>query len=321
MGVRLIVEPRKTVSWEQLEKYPPYTIAVDGYGRGVTRSTPDGLILNMNHHEDCDRIATRSSCAQALHLVKMGLFETFSYKGKPRADVYVNDCDEDVTWATYVLRRPDRIDRPRLKALIQLEDLLDMSAGLYPIKKRWHLLKMLVWVSQPFYQAKADRSLHVMDGHDMLTLIETMHQRIDATLIGRGEELDPDTRFEIIEQFDGWAFIRKIGEHANYGIAHAGITAFVSHVATCGDRERYCLYRRSRYISSFPLERMCELLNKEEGIDPESTDRWGGSDNVIGSPREKGSVLAPKRVLEIVASACEERRMVLKNAHPRLWNR
>lgn len=317
MSVRLIVEPRKTVSWEQLMKYPPYTMAVDGYCRGSPRSSADGLILNVNHHEDCDRIATRSSCAQVMHLVKMGLFETFSYEGRRRADVYVNDCDEDVTWATYILRNPAHIDRPRLKMLIQLEDLLDMSAGLYPIKKRWHLLKKLVWVSQPFYEAKADRSLHTMDGDAMGGLIESMHRRIRDTLFGRGKELDPDTRFEVLEQFDGWSYVKKIGEHANYGIAHEGITAFVAHVAKCGDRHRYNVFRRSRFISGFPLERICELLNEEEGIGLSANDRWGGSDNVIGSPREKGSGLAPKRILEIVRAACDERRSRLRDARPR----
>jgi hypothetical protein len=317
MGVRLIVEPRKTVSWEQLRKFPPYTIAVDGYCRGSPRSTPDGLILNINHHEDCDRIATRSSCAQALHLVKMGLFQTFTYQGHRRADVYVNDCDEDVTWTTYILRNPAHIDRPRLKAMVQLEDLLDMSAGLYPIKKRWHLLKKLVWVSEPYYEAKSDKSLHRLGADAMTDMLETMHRRIRDTLFGRGKELEPDTRFEEVEEFDGWSYIREIGRHARYGIAHKGISAFVSHVAKCGSRDRYVIVRRSRFISGFPLERICDMLNEEEGIAASSIDRWGGSDNIIGSPREKASSLAPKRVIEIVKAACAERRMLLSGAQPR----
>ena len=249
MSVRLVFEPRKTVSWDEFSVHPPYSIAVDGYCSGQPRSTPDGLRLNINHHEDCDRIATRSSCAQALHLVKMGLFDTFSKDGKPEATIYANDCDQDVTWATYILRHPQHIDRPRLKAMVQLEDLLDMSAGLYPIKKRWHLLKKLLWVSEPYTNARADGSLHAMDSDAMTALVDGMHRRIRDTLFGRGREVLPDDRFEVIAEFPRWSFIKEIGTHARIGVAQKGIKAFVSLVAYGPKRCRYVIVRRSRFMN------------------------------------------------------------------------
>lgn len=322
MCVRMIVQPRKTVSKDEFLQYPPYSIAIDGYGRGAPFFSAERRILNINHHEDCDRIATRSSCAQALHLVKMGLYDTFSYQGKRHADLYVNDCDQDVTWATYVLMHQEQLEnsrlKQRLKEMIQIEDMLDMSAGLYPIKKRWHLLKRLLWVSEPYTDARADGSLHAMNGDAMRAMIEQMHGRIRSTLYGRGKEIEPDDRLEVIADFERWQFIREIGRHARLGVAQKGLKAFVSHVAHCGRRggDRYVIVRRSQFIDWFPIDRMCDMLNEEEGtVGPDAADRWGGSrDNVIGSPREHGSNIRPTRVLEIVKAACDE--CARLRAHP-----
>lgn len=309
MGVHLKCEPRKTIAWDEFSGYPAYSIAIDGYCVGPPRSSPDGLRLNINHHEDCDRIATRSSCAQALHLVKMGLYDTFGAEGKPHATLYVNDCDQDVQWTTYALMNPDQVEDPRfkfrLKEMINLEDVLDMSAGLYPIKKRWHLLKRLLWVSEPYTDARADGSLHALDGDAMHALIRETHRRIRASLCGRGKEIEPDDRFEVIAEFDRWQFIREVGKHARIGVAQKGLKAFVSLVSAGPKCFRYVIVRRSRFIRWLPLEDVCRRLNEAEGVSDGDTDRWGGSDNVIGSPRDGGSILPPEAVLAIVKEACE----------------
>src|SRR5688500_2724627 len=306
MSVRFVFEPRKTVTPEQFSAFPPYSIAVDGYCSGKPFSTADGLRLNINHHEDCDRIATRSSCAQSLHLVKMGLYDTFSKNGKPHATIYCNACDQDVVWATYVLRYPEHADRPRLKLMVQLEDLLDMSAGLYPIKKRWTLLKKLLWVCEPYTTASLDGSICSMDGKTMGELVNDMHRRIWDTLRGKGKEIEPDTAFEIIAEFPNWSFIREIGAHARIGIAQKGIKAFVKLKSHVGGRYDYVIVRPSRFIRWFPLEDICARLNEADGIAPDGIDRWGGGDNVIGSPRARGSRLREDAVLSIVKEACDE---------------
>ncbi len=306
MSVRLIVQPGKTVSWKQFSKYPKYSIAIDGYCSGRPRSTSDGLRLNINHHEGCDRIATRSSAPQALHLVKMGLFETFSFKGMPRANLFVDDGDPDVQWCTYILKYPEHVDRPRLKMLVNLADLLDMSAGFYPIKKRWHLLKQLLWVSQPYYEARAAGSLVNMGAVKMEALIEQTHGRIRATLFGKGRELEPDMRFEVIEDFGRWQFINEIGRNARLGLAHKDVKAFVALVGQPGPVSRYVILRRSRFINWFPVDKMFERLNEAEGIAQDDPDRWDGGDNGGGSPRKRHSRLRPNEVTGIVKECCEK---------------
>jgi hypothetical protein len=299
MSIKLVFEPRKTVNWEQFLAYPPYSIAVDGYCAGRAGSSEDGLILNIDHHDECDRLATRSSCDQALCLVKMGLYETFRRDGKREATIYANDCDQDVALATYILLNPDHADRPKLKGLVRLEDLLDMSAGLYPIKRRWHLLRQLIWITEPYTQARASGALHGLDAEGMAALVQAMHRRIKATLFGRGKDIDLDTRFEVIAEHAGWQFIREIGQHARLGMGEKGIKAFAVHVADEGERHRYVIGRLSAFIP-FPVPAFCEDLNKAEGIPKGALDRWGGAENIIGSPRQGGSSLSPDTIAEIV---------------------
>ena len=130
------------------------------------------------------------------------------------------------------------------------------------------------------------------------------------------------TQDEILEDFDQWQVIREIGAHARVAVAQRGIKAFVSLVAPRRGKNgyRYILARRSKFIDGFPVGLMCDMLNKEEGLDPHSDTCWGGNrDNVIGSPRPKcGSTLPPERVIEIVKAACDEqaRRRALDTPRP-----
>ena len=327
MGVRLIVEPRKVVSREEFfSAYPSFSIGGDGYVSGAPGLSPCGLKLVINHHEDCDGLATRSSCAQAYHLLPMGLFCTFKYRGQPRADIYVNDSDWDVILMTYALMHSKQLENPRykfrFKEIVYLEDVLDMSAGFYPIKKRWHLYKRLLWIGEAYAAARADKSLFTMEADAMHAMILQSHRRVRDTLYGRGKEIEPDVRFEILEDFDQWQVIREIGAHARVAVAQRGIKAFVSLVAPRRGKNgyRYILARRSKFIDGFPVGLMCDMLNKEEGLDPHSDTCWGGNrDNVIGSPRPKcGSTLPPERVIEIVKAACDEqaRRRALDTPRP-----
>jgi hypothetical protein len=312
MGIKMIVEPGKTVKRKDFFRYPEYSIAIDGYCEGSPGLSPDGLRLNINHHERCYRIATGASCAQALRHVKAKLYEGFSCGGKPHACLYVNDCDQDVQWATYILKHPQHVDRPRLKAMVALADLLDMSAGFYPIKKRWHLVRKLLWVSEPYTEARADGRLTVMGAIDMEKLIEQTHRRIRDTLFGGGKEIEPDTRLEVIEDFGRWQFINEIGRNARLGLAQKGITAFVALVGPFGPIGpsepvgRYVILRRSGFIRWFPTNKMFKRLNEAEGIASNDPDRWSGGDNGGGSPRKRLSRLTPEQVTAIVKECCDE---------------
>ena len=96
------------LGWEEFcATHGPYTIGLDGYVAAGSRFDAAGPRLNLDHHDEVDRLATRATCAQALLAIRQGLFECFRDGDDPRAEVCVNDCDEDVCTSWFLLRHAD----------------------------------------------------------------------------------------------------------------------------------------------------------------------------------------------------------------------
>jgi len=300
MNIKLVFEPGKEVSWDEMREYPCRSIAIDGYCKGGPRFDQERTILNVNHHEGVDRIATRSSCLQAMINVKMGLYDSFRDEdGQPSATLYCNDCDQDVALATYVLMHPDQVDRPKLRELVRVEDLMDMSGGLYPTKKRLHLMKELDWIMRPYTQARVSGKLRELDAKGMERIVKEMHRRIRLSLFNGAKEVDVDTSFEVLAEHEGWSLVREIGEAARVGMAEQRVKAFVTIIGEHEGHYHYSLGRLSQFIP-FPLPKLYECLNRAEGLGADAPHRWGGSDTIGGSPREVGSALTPEQVAEVI---------------------
>ena len=310
MTIKLVFEPGREVCWEEMREYPCRSIAVDGYCKGGPKFDQERTILNINHHEGVDRIATRSSCLQAMILVKLGLYDGFGDEnGRVSATLFCNDCDQDVALATYILSHPEHVDRPKLRELVRIEDLMDMSGGLYPAKKRLHLMKELNWIMRPYTQARTSGRLQELDAKGMEKIVREMHRRIKLSLFNGAKEVDVDTSFEVLADHGSWQLVREIGEASRVGMAEKRIKAFVSWRGEKDGRHHYALGRMSPFIP-FPLDRIYEALNRAEGLGPDAPHRWGGSDTIGGSPREIGSSLTPEQVAEVidrVLARCQKR--------------
>lgn len=309
-GVRIVMMPGHVVSREEFfgPAFPDFSIADDGFCSGEPGSSPDGLKLNLNHHEGVCRIATCSACAQALRFEKMGLGERFKYRGRRKMTIYMKGPNQDEVSAAFVLKWPQLVDHPLLKQLILLEDLMDMSLGLHPIKKRWHLLRRLVWIFEPYTKARADRSIFTMDADAMMALVDEMHHRFILTLKGRGKQLEPDTKFKVIAQYKGWSHVQEIGQHARYGMAHKGIKAFVS-IRTGDDGKRHVVIARlSRFIHWFDIDRMARIFNKMDGCTVESGQYWSGADNCVCSPRFDGAGVSDEQIIAVVSKVVDQAR-------------
>lgn len=374
MAIELRVEPRKVVSWEQFSKeYPHFSIALDGYCSGPTRSSIGGRRLNLNHHEgedpiavlvrllnhllppqgwtselreatrelmanaqampaveklspllailgsdaptrfrvptsygdDANRMAIRSTTDQALCQVKLGLYDTYQVNGEPTALLWVNDFDEDVEIASYVLCHPEAADNKLFRELAKIEDYLDMSAGLFPVRKRWHVVRRLCWISQPYTDAKLSGELFTMDAKTMEARLLETHERISRAINGDGGEIEPDTRYEVLSEHGFWKVIREVGAHARLGLAENGVKAFISVRGETPGHYRYTLARLSKFIP-FPLVAFAEHMNELEGIGPENPDRWGGSDTVVGPPRLVGTRYSPAELTGVMLAFLRE---------------
>mgnify|MGYP001342193001 CR=1 FL=1 len=304
--ITLHVEPGVVLSWEtfQAEK-PPFSIALDGFVYGMTNYSPVGHHANFNHHEEVERLSTRSTCMQIYFSIMMGLFDTFQKGGKPHAHVYVNDAYQDVCLAYWLLRNPDQVslikwDDP-LARLIVIEDFLDASAGAFPFDdsaRPVSLLKTQAWIFEPYTAARRKRMLHAMSGEEMLEVIETISRRI--TLFSRSQSgmLELDLVPDVIGGGEGWKMIVEKDGYARSSLYASGTKAFVGMRQRTDDNYTYVIGKMSPFVT-FPLTEIYKVLNQAENLTQENN-VWGGSDIIGGSPRRTGSTLPPEQVEAII---------------------
>jgi hypothetical protein len=301
MAISLTVAPGPALRREEfLLTHPPFSIALDGYVAGppFLALTQSGPYRNFNHHEAVDRSCTCATCEQARRAVLLGLFDLFSAADGRRASLFVNDCDQDVCLATFTLMNPERATEPLLRQLSQIEDLLDISAGGFPMPHESEILCKVRWVFEPYSRAR--NRVTGMPAEDMRAIIGFVHQRIEAFLEGRAGELALEGSFTPRGGGADWTLAEVDGPHAREKMIAAGIRAAVEITGRVGDRFVYSLWRRSEYIVRFPVRDLLRALNAAEGLPADDRAGWGGSENAGGSPRGKGSRLPPPEVAAVV---------------------
>lgn len=298
--IEVFVRPGPALSREQfIATHPPYAIALDGYvgTEPFLHMTPAGPYRNFNHHEAVDRSCTTATCEQARRAVLLGLYDLFRDQGHRRAQLYVNDCDQDVCLSTWVLVNPDRAAEPLVRQLASIEDLLDMSSGTFPMPHERDLFAEVRWVFEPY--ARVRPRLLAMSGEEMHQVILDVHLRIDQFAVGRAGRLALDGEYRRIGGGDWW-MVEVVRPHARERMVASGIRAAVEVTGRHGDRWTYTVWRRSEYIVWFPVRAILDALTTAEAA-AGGAGRWGGADNVGGSPRPHGSVLSPVCVEKLVA--------------------
>jgi hypothetical protein len=306
-GIDLMVRPDATpLHWQAFCKtHPPFAIALDGYVADAPRFDSTGPRLNLDHHSNVDRLATRATCAQVQMVIRQGLFECFRDESGPRADVYVNDCDEDVCTSWYLLTHSDLAAPgacPPLDRLVSLVDVLDTTAGAYGGGDS-PALRELSWIFAPYDDFRRSGALDRRHAKEHRGIIDEVTSRIERHLLGRGGSSPLDTRYATLGGGPGWALIRETGAHARMKMTADGIRAYVTVRERPDGRWAYVVGRLSSFVP-FEVPKILAALNVAEGA---ATDRWGGSDLVGGSPRVQGSRLPPGDVERIVNRVCRER--------------
>lgn len=307
MTVTLEMHPQDAPkTWSQfIESSPKFSIALDGYVFGGPKFDLKGPRANFNHHEEVDRLATHSTCGQILMALRQGLLRAFRDNNGVRIIVWANDCDEDVCTSWFLLKNHHLCTstmNPVLNRLVQMEDHLDATAGAYPYPADLSSLQALAWIFDPYRRARLSGELD-KKGHDSyVSIITDVENRIMRHIIGQGETLPLDVRYDRLGGGRDWAMIREVGAQAKTGAFGDGIYAYASvrDRPNQGEEKRYTytVGRMSPFIP-FDLPRIFAALNAAESLEGAS-DRWGGGDTIGGSPRVGGSRLAPEDVTRII---------------------
>ncbi len=307
MSITLCIFPinvaATSFSWEAFKNATPkFSVALDGYVHEGPRFDQDRVIVNFNHHEGVDRLATRATCAQVLMAIRQGMFARFRNEDGPQANVYVNDCDEDVCTSWFLLNNHHMVEgtmNPMINRLVSMEDALDSTAGAYPYPVDLPALKELAWVFEPYRQFRASGRLDARDPNSFRSIITDVENRILQHVTGRGKSvLSLDTRYDLIGGGNGWAMVKEVGPYARTAMFSDGIKAYVSVRERSDGNWTYTIGKLSPFIP-FDLLKLTEVLNKTDEAVTENN-RWGGGDNIMGSPRATGSLLSPENLDKII---------------------
>ena len=300
MPIKLKVRPKDfPMSWDNfVKKCGAYSIALDGYVADSPKLDPLVPAANFNHHENVSRLETRATCAQVHLLIQLGLFKLFRDEDGPRADLYVNDCDEDVCLSVAQLRYPhiaESVINPGLNRLVELSDKLDTTAGLFPFSTDMPVLEELAWVYEPYRRFRLSGGLDSRDAGAFESIITDVEHRIISFVVGKQKRVRLDIRYRVIKSGTGWAMIEEIGPYGRQGALSDGIRAFVA-VRRRSDDKLACSIGRVSECIPFPVPTILGELSKAE-ISDES---WGGGSTIGGSPRTNGSSLNVDQIFEIV---------------------
>ena len=279
MSIQLIVEPRKVYnSWAEFRSQkPPYSIALDGIVGSPTMRDPSGPYANFDHHTGVDRPSTRSTSEQVAMEINLGLFDTFRKDGVPCANIFVNDPDEDTGLAVWLLKNHEQVmnhGSPAINRLIRCEDLLDSTAGAYPIGNT-EMRRKMAWIFHPYNEARFHGRIGLMEEGEMRNIIESVERRIDGHLFKEGGEIALDGHYERIGGGDGWVMTKETGPASRMAMYNDGIKAYVTLVAKKpNDFYVYAWGKRSAWI---PFNIDIERLNEIEGEIITQDNRWGPS--------------------------------------------
>jgi hypothetical protein len=303
MSIELIVNPMVNgMSWNDFcTTSQMYSVALDGYVSAGPCFDETKVLVNFNHHEFVDRLATRATCAQVLMAIRQGMFTKFRDEFGPKATVYVNDPDEDVCTAWFLLHNYHMVIgtmNPMINKLVSMEDALDATAGAYPFPADLPSLKELAWVFEPYRHFRLNGGLDKRDAASFRSIIYDVEHRIMQHVTGHGSSIPLDMRYNVIGGGKGWIMVEEIGAHARTGMFGNGVQAYVSVRKRPDGKWIYTIGKLSSFIP-FNLIKLTELLN-EEDKSVCLTDRWGGGNNIMGSPRTNGSSLDPDTLSKLI---------------------
>lgn len=285
---------------------PGPSISLDGYVNDSPNYSELTKHVNFDHHHGVVREATMSTAEQVYMAVKGGIFESFKKDGKPFANVYINDCDQDTCLAIFILENYKMFEGiksiPHFNRLLNVDSKFDITGGAYPIDLKDELLEKHAWIFEPYTNIRKSGELANASDVVMRNCIDAVIARLHKFIMGESGRIELDIRHNILKMSDFiknfWLVEETGGNSARYHLFAHGMNAFISIVAKRPDGKYvYSIGRKSRYIP-LPIQEIFILLNNKEGMTRQNG--WGGSDIIGGSSRELGSSLEPIELFELI---------------------
>lgn len=309
--VAVSIDRRHQFSEAEARRLGERVILLDGAGQFGPVIDNAQRLYNLDHHQDCLRAFTLATCQQALIVVLKGL-------ELDRGDwtVYANEPDLDTIFAIWVLLNHRRVreltpdQRDAIAPLLHLEGAIDANG--YEIAEHSGLPRQLLEREKARLDALHEKELALKASGgwgeaDLVEYSRDMLLEIDR-LVYRASDFDDYTR---VEEVYGHV---DVGEDRVAVVCRdaSGIYEVERRLKKAwGDRlgiialersEGEYTLRRTASLAGIDLEEAYGKLNlldpRVDGRPPEK--RWGGSDEIGGSPRPDGTALTPDEVARIL---------------------
>lgn len=312
-NIQARIELGLSVSGATARKAPPGTIYLDGAAASGPFMDHEKQVYNLDHHEGCERAFTLATCEQALIM---------SMKGLDLRDrqwrIFANEPDLDTALALWIIfnhmriSRNDAMNRNLLFALVRLEGVID-ALGLE--------MRAFTAFPSPFLKRIQD-TIDYLREEEIRLKSEALWQKTDFLQYTAGllHKIDRIIyRSEELKDFKGIEELARIELGRNrvavVVATDLGIYELEPHlVKLYGQRLGWAALRKGerhytlRQMDMFMPVNLKDVYNRLNFIDPAvkfrtGANRWGGSAEIGGSPRESGTRLGPQQIAQALRDA------------------
>lgn len=311
-NLNIHIESGLSVNASMARKSPRGTIFLDGVAQCEPFMDHERQVYNLDHHEGCVRAFTLATCEQTLVMYMKGL----DLRGR-EWHIFSNDPDLDAILSIWILLNHARIGRQNssqrriLFALVRYEGIVD-ALGL-ELKELSALPPDLMnKIQRVVDHLRSDEIALKKEGRweqtDFLTYAVSILHKIDQ-IFYKPEDFTDYQGIEELARID--LTDKRIAAVVE---ADMGIYEIEPHLNKLyGDRLGVVVLkkgpgaytiRQADLFMPITLENIYEHLNF---VDPAvrcrtKTNKWGGANDIGGSPRESGTHLSPQEI----AQACRD---------------
>ncbi len=313
-GVELSIDRKHALTEADARRLGPRVILLDGAGQFAPVIDDAAHVYNLDHHQDCLRAFTLSTCEQALILLLKGL-----RLDKGDWTLYANEPDLDTVFAVWLLLnyrrvrelRPDQ--RDILLPILRLEGAIDANG--FEIAEFCGLPREVL--------AAARERLDQLHGEELDVKRSGVWSQIDLYQYTLDKLLAIDRLVYRAADFGDYSRIDEVYGHVEIGGDNVAVVCRdgsgiyeveqrlkkvwgdrLGIIALEKEKGHYTL-RRTAGLAGIALDEAYRKLNlfdpAVDGRPPEK--RWGGSDDIGGSPRPDGTRLAPWQITKILRLA------------------
>jgi len=313
--VKVRVEHGLTFTATAAHKAAEGTIFIDGVAQGPPFLDAERRVFNLDHHADCVRQFTLSSCEQALVLVRRGLdLRERSWT------LYANDPDLDTVLALWVLVNAMHVAdnaavRAAITPLVRVEGVLDVHG-----RDRLDLAGL-----GPDELARATARLDTLHRAEQSARRGGSWERADPLSFTAEQLRALDEMVFPADYFEGFRHVEALAR-AELSDHRVAVVCRSDQGIYEAEEDLKRLYGKRLGIIALQKEPHVYTLRQVDAflpgnlelayarlniLDPavrsgSGKNRWGGSAEIGGSPRKSGTRLSPQEIAEACRQACRK---------------